>query len=175
MRALPVRTALVTTAVGCLVLLYVLWWTTYAGIHFEQRFVQQPPGAAGQVGGTSIRLLSLTATPLLADQEYGGNPEATDPGAVWVVAVAEAVQAPGAPEFYCTLELLGPDGRRWEKANKVGRTLPYCRGDEVNSGRTVRFESIFLVPERFVGGIVGVALLDPAVTDRADVIRPPAG
>lgn len=174
MRAVPIRTALVTTTVACLVLLYLLWWTTYAGTHFDQRFTQQPPGAAGQVGGTSIRLVSLTSTLLLADQKYGGEPEAAEPGAAWVVAVLEGVQEPGAPEFFCTLELVGPDGRRWDKQTSVGRTLPYCDSDALKSGNPVRFETIFLVPERFADQVAGVALLDPSVPDRVPVITPPA-
>jgi hypothetical protein len=173
-RTLPIRTVLVTTAVGCLVLLYVLWWTTYVATHVEQRYDQRPPGEVGRIGGTSIRVLSLTSSVLLADQEYSGPPEAAEPGAVWVVAVLEATQEPGAPEFFCTVELLGPDGRRWEPQTNVTRTLPYCSGDLVKPGPPVRFETIFLVPERFVGQIVGVALPDPTVADRVDVIAPPA-
>jgi hypothetical protein len=174
MRLLPIRTALVTVAVGCLVLLYVLWWTTYAGIHFDQRFTPRAPGEAGRVGGTTIRLLSLTSTPLLADQKYAGPAEAAEPGTVWVVAVMEASQEPGAPEFYCTVELVGPGGRRWEKQSKVTRTVPHCASDQVKPGSPTRFETVFLVPERFVGQIVGVALLDPSVADRVDVVIPPA-
>lgn len=174
MRPLPIRTALVTVAVGCLVLLYVLWWTTYTAIHFDQRFTARSPGEAGQVGGTTLRLLSLTSTLLLADQKYGGAPEPASPGAVWVVALLEATQQPGAAEFYCTVELLGPDGRRWDLRTKITRTTPSCSSGEVKPGPPVRFETIFLVPERFVGQIAGVALLDPSVPDRVDVVTPPA-
>ena len=174
MRPLPIRTVLITTTVGCLVLLYVLWWTTYAGIHFNQRFVQRPPGEAGRIGGTSIRLLSLTSSPLLADQKYAGPPDPAEPGAVWVVAVLEASQEAGAPEFLCTVELVGPDGRQWDDDGQVSRTLPHCTSDLVRPGPPVRFETVFLVPERFVGQLDGIALLDPSVPDRADVITPPA-
>jgi hypothetical protein len=172
-RTLPIRTVLVTTAVGCLVLLYVLWWSTYVATHVEQRYTQRPPGESGQVGGTSIRVLSWTSSVLLADQKYAGPPEAAEPGAVWVVAVLEASQVPGAPEFLCTVELLGPDGRRWDNQTNVTRALPYCASDLVKPGPPVRFEAIFLVPERFAGQIVGVALLDPTVADRVDVVTPP--
>lgn len=173
-RTLPIRTVLVTTAVGCLVLLYVLWWSTYVETHVEQRYTQRSPGEVGRVGGTSIRVLSLTSTVLLADQKYSGPPEAAEPGAAWVVAVFEATQEPGAPEFLCTVELLGPEGRRWDAETNVTRTLPYCSTDLVKPGPPARFEMIFLVPERFVGQIVGVALLDPSVPDRVDVVTPPA-
>jgi hypothetical protein len=171
---LPIRTTLFTVAVGCLVLLYLLWWTTYAGIHFDQRYTQRPPGAAGQTGGTAVRVLSLSSTPLLADQKYVGPPEPAAPGAVWVIAVLEATQPPGAAEFYCTVELLGPDGRRWEMQGKYTRKLPPCGSDVVKPGPPVQFETIFLVPERFVGQLAGVALLNPLAPDRVEVVTPPA-
>jgi hypothetical protein len=171
---LPLRTALFMTSVGALVMLYLLWWTTYAGIHVEERFVQQPPGAAGQVGGTSIRLLSLTRAPQLDMQKYGGPPKQPSPGTVWVVAVFEAVAQPGAPEFYCTLELVGPDGRRWKSASEVDRHRPSCISLDFTPNRPTEFESIFMIPERFADQIVGVALMDPTVPDRVPVITPPA-
>lgn len=171
---LPLRTVLFVTAVCAAVLVYLLWWTTYTGIHFEERFVQQPAGAAGEVGGTSIRLLSLRQSSLLADQKYGGVPEQASPGTIWVVGELEAVRRPGAPEFFCGLELLGTDGGRWDKQFKSTRTLPGCSSTEIGPGSTVRFEAIFLVPERFAHRLVGIALLDPTVADRAPVITPPA-
>ena len=172
MRPFPLRAALGTTSVVCLVVLYLLWWTTYADIHFNERFAQRPPGAAGQVGGTSIRLLSITHSKLLADQTNGGVPEQASPGTTWVVAQLEAVHPPGAPDFYCTIELLGPDGRLWDKQFKFARTTPACNSDDLKSGRPVRFETIFLVPERFRDQIAGVALMDPSVADRVPVITP---
>jgi hypothetical protein len=170
---LPLRTALFVTSVGAMVLLYLLWWTTYAGIHTEDRFVQLPPGAAGQVGGTSIRVLSLARAPQLAMQKYSGPPKQPSPGTVWVVAVLEAVQRPGAPKFYCTLELVGPDGRRWKTEGEVNRTRRYCSSDDITPDRPAEFESIFLVPARFADQIAGVALMDPTVPDRVPVITPP--
>jgi hypothetical protein len=173
-RALPLRTILATTIVGCLVLLYLLWWTTYAGTRLEQRFTVTAPGEPGRSEGTSVRLESLTAAPLLADQEYGGEPDPAPPGAVWVVAVLEAVADPGS-RFSCRLELIGADGQRWEATTKATRTLPYCSPDEIAVGRPVRFEMVFLLPERLVGQVAGVAVLDPSGGGgRDEVIRPPA-
>jgi hypothetical protein len=170
----PLRTALFVISVGAMVLIYLLWWTTYAGIHGQDRFVQQPPGAAGQVGGTRIRLLSLTRSEQLAMQKYGGGPaKQSSPGTVWVVAVFEAVPQAGAPEFYCTFELVGPDGRRWKVESEVNRTRPSCLSRDTTPDRAAEFESIFLVPERFADQIVGVALSDPTVPDRVPVITPP--
>jgi hypothetical protein len=173
MRPLPLRTALATTAVGCLVALYLLWWTSYAGIHFNQRFAQQPPGVPAKAGGTSIRVLSMTRSDLLGQPAYGDEPKQAGPGATWVVAELEAVQQPGAPNFYCTLELVGPDRRHWDKKSSAGRTVPDCDTDELKSGRPLRFETIFLVPDRFADQIAGVALMDPTVPDRVPVITPP--
>jgi hypothetical protein len=173
-RTLPIRTVLVCTAVGCLVLLYVVWWTTYAGIHFEPRFTQQPPGMAGRVQGTEVRLVSLTRTDVLTDQSYGGEPEVAEPGATWVVAVLEATQQPGAPAFYCPLELVDPELRRWEAHSVTGRTLPSCPREELTTGQPMRFETIFLVPERYAERIAGVAVLDQSAADRTAVLTPPA-
>ena len=172
MRPLPLRRTLATTAVGCLVVLYLLWWTTYAGIHFEERFAQQPPGAPGKVGGTSIRVLSMTRSHLLANQTYESAPKPASPGTSWVVVELEAVQQQGAPDFYCTIELAGLEGRLWEKQFQVGRTAPTCDSDELKSGRPVRFETIFSVPDRLIDQIAGVALLDSTVADRVPVITP---
>ena len=46
---LPIRTVLVTVAVGCLVLLYVLWWTTYAR-HPLRRAVHPAAARRGRPG-----------------------------------------------------------------------------------------------------------------------------
>lgn len=173
MRTLPLRTALVTTTVACLVLLYVVWWTTYAGIHFNERYVQLAPGAAGQAKGTSIRVVSLTQTPQLANQKYDDPPKSADPGAVWMVAVMESSHEAGAPEFLCTVELLGPDGRRWEKTGEGSRALPSCVSDEVNAPGPVRFEEVFEVPQEFAAQIMGVALVDMSDADRTVVLTPP--
>ncbi len=178
MRVLPVRTAAATTSVVCLVLLYIIWWTSYVETHVDERFAQQPPGAAGQAGagGTTLRLLSLTSAPLLADQGSGPDPEPSParPGTVWVVAVLEGVQAPGAEEYFCTFELLGPEGRRWERTDQYDRATPSCSSELFAPGTPVRFEATFEVPERFAGELHGIALLDPTTADRVPVITPPA-
>lgn len=173
-RAWASRTFLVTTIVGCLVLLYLLWWTSYAGTRLEPRYSLAAPGEPGRAGGTSVRLESLTSTLLLADQEYGGDPDPAAPGAVWVVAVLDAVVDPGST-VSCTLELVGVDGQRWRPTTKTSRRLPYCSSEEIVPGRPSRFEMIFLVPESLVGQLAGVVVVDPGGEGRRDeVIRPPA-
>lgn len=172
-RLLPIRTVLVTTAVGCLVLLYIVWWTTYAGIHFDQRFTQPPAGQSTTVRGTTVTLASLTRSPLLADQQYGGPPDPAEPGAVWVIAELEAVRAADAPEFVCTLELLGPEARRWSMAYQSKRSTPWCGEEDLLPGGHQRFEMVFAVPERFATQLFGVAVLDSSSADRAAVLTPP--
>ena len=174
MRLLPIRTVLVTTAVGCLVLLYLLWWTTYAGTHLEQRFTQPPPGEPATVSGTTVRVLSLATSPLLAQEAYGGGPDEPEPaapGTVWVVAELAAVQTAEAPDFGCTLELVDVEGRRWEPAGVSKRTRPSCDREAVSEQPT-RFEVVFSVPEVFADQLVGVAVLDSSVADRAPVLTP---
>jgi hypothetical protein len=175
MQTLPLRTTLFVTAVAAMVLVYLLWWTTYAEIHIEGRYTQRPAGATGKVGGTSIRLLSLTRSPLLADQKSGGPPDKASPGTTWVVADLEGLQRPGAPKLLCTFELIGPAGRAWENQGFLfDRSMPSCTLSEFPPGTPVRFEEVFLVPERFADQLVGVALVDHSVARRTPVVVPPA-
>ena len=174
MRLLPTRTALATTAVGCLVLLYLLWWTTYAGTHLEPRFTAAPPGGSATVSGTTVRMLSWTTSPLLAQEAYGGGPdmpEPAKPGTVWVVAELEAVQTPEAPDFGCALALVGTEGRPWEPTGVIDRARPSC-DRELISERPSRFEAVFSVPAVHADRLMGVAVLDSSVADRTPVLTP---
>ncbi len=172
MRVLPLRTVLFLTAVCAMVLLYLLWWTTYATIHFDDRFDQRPSGASVErSGGTTIRLVSLTRSAMLADQLYGGAPEQAGPGTTWIVAIFEAVQT-GGTKIPCTFEVVGPGGRAWQQQSLLTkRTISSCVSAEFGP-TPVRVEEIFLVPERFADQLVGVALLDHGVTERSPVVRP---
>ena len=67
-------------------------------MHFESRYTPQPPGAAAEVLGTSVRLLSLTQTDQLTEVD-ADQPEVPDPGAVWIVAELEAVRHDEATSF----------------------------------------------------------------------------
>ena len=175
MRVLPLRTVLFLTAVAALVLLYLLWWTTYAGIHFQARFAQQPAGAAAEVGGTSIRVVSLRQSRMLADQKYSGIPEQA--------SVRDDLgdrRARGGAAAGCSGLLLHPGAGRSRhpalgeavqvQPNTARRATPR-RSSQVSS---VRFEAIFLVPQQFADQLMGVALMDPSVADRVPVITPPA-
>jgi hypothetical protein len=73
------------------VLIYLIWWATYAGIHFNDRYSIRPPGAAGEIQGSSVRLVSLVRTGELGDAN-GDVPALPEPGAVWVVAELESVR-----------------------------------------------------------------------------------
>ena len=83
-------------AVGALaaVLIYLIWWVTYAGIHYTPRYAVRPPGVAGEVQSTSVRLLSLTRAEQLVDtsEDKSGKSEFPDPGGVWIVAEFEGMR-----------------------------------------------------------------------------------
>ena len=108
MRPLPVRTGLFVTMAFSLVLLYLIWWSAYTNVHYESRYTPQPPGAAAEVHGTSVRLLSLTQSDQLTEVGSDQPPKVPDPGAVWIVAELEAVRHGEASEFLCRTRT--PDG-----------------------------------------------------------------
>jgi hypothetical protein len=173
MRVLPVRRILFAVAAFAAVLIYLIWWVTYAGIHYIPRYSLRPPGASGEVQGTSVRLLSLIRSDQLAAVE-GGKPGIPEPGAVWIVAELEAVRHDPAKEFLCGTELIGPERRLWSTASvRVKRSMPSCPLD-LSVGPPVRFESIFIVPTRYADQLSGIALRDDSSAARTPVLRPPA-
>jgi hypothetical protein len=115
MRALPLRRILFGVAAFAAVLIYLTWWVTYAGIHYAPPYRLLPPGVTGETQGTSVRVLSLTRSDLLANVG-GGQPGLPDPAAVWIVAELEAVRHDPAKEFLCGAELIGPERRQWPTA-----------------------------------------------------------
>ena len=154
------------------VLIYLIWWVTYAGIHFTPRYSVHPPGASAEVEGTSVRLVSLIRADQLRDAK-GAEPALPEPGAVWVVAELEAVRHGPAQKFGCGMEALGPQQRVWtEDYVGVSRSTPDCELDPP-IGQPVRFESIFMVPARYADELIGVALPDRGTAARTAVIRPP--
>lgn len=175
MKPLPVRTGLFVTIAFSLVLLYLIWWSAYTHVHFESRYTPQPPGAAAEVLGTSVRLLSLTQTDQLTEVD-ADQPEVPDPGAVWIVAELEAVRHDEANQFLCLTEVVGPGGVRWEPADVyIERSVPRCDSSELGVDRPHRFEALYMVPRRYADQLIGIALPDNSTADRTPVIRPPAG
>jgi hypothetical protein len=71
MSVLDMRRILFAVAALAAVGIYLIWWVTYAGMHYIPRFSLRPPGASGESHGASIRLLSLTQTDQLGDAEGG--------------------------------------------------------------------------------------------------------
>jgi hypothetical protein len=172
MIVLPMRRILFAVAALAAVLIYLIWWVTYAGIHYIPRYTVRPPGAAGEVQGTSVRLLSLTRAEQLGD-EIGANPGWPDPGAVWIVAEFEAVRHDASQDFLCDTQLMGPQRRLWTPATaEVTRATPSCSPDDLVVGRPLRFESIFMVPVRFADQLAGVALPDNSTAARTPVVTP---
>jgi hypothetical protein len=172
MKALPMQRFLFPVATSAAVAVYVIWWVTYAGIHYEPRYAIQPPGAAAEVAGTSVRLLSLVRSDRLADAS-GGSPELPHPGAVWVVAEFESVQHDPAEKLSCgSTRLLGPQGRLWNaELFRVQRAMGDCKPNHP-VGQAVRYESIFMVPARYADQLIGIALEDRSTAARTQVIRP---
>jgi hypothetical protein len=172
MSVLPMRRVLFAFAALAAVLIYLIWWVTYAGIHYIPRYTLRPPGVAGEVQGTSVRLLSLTRAEQLADGT-GTKPGLPDPGAVWIVAEFEAVRHDAAQDFLCDTQLMGPQRRPWSPAaTRVTRATPRCSPDDLVVGQPLRFESIFMVPVRYADQLAGVALPDNSTAARTPVIRP---
>ena len=169
----PLRPLLFVLAPCCLVALYLITWWAYASTHLEQRYVPLAPGAAYEFEGTTVRVLSMTTSDWLADTTGGDTPAL--PGAAWVVAELEAQRADGATEFYCTFELLGPDGRVWKPEFPAAeRAVPGCSGDDITPGRAHRFEVVFQVPMTDADQLIGVSRVDPVRPTRTPVLRPPA-
>jgi hypothetical protein len=165
------RQILFAVAAFAAVLIYLISWVTYAGIHYIPRYGLLPPGASGEVEGTTVRVLSLIRADQLADAK-GLPPAFPQPGAVWIVAELEAVRHNTAKEFSCGAQLLGPQHRLWSTASVlVNRVTPSCPLDPA-VGQTVRFESVFMVPARFANQLSGIALSDNSTAARTPVIRP---
>jgi hypothetical protein len=174
MRMLPLRRILFVVAAFAVVLIYLIWWVTYAGIHYTARYTIRPSGAGGEVQGTTVRVLSLTQSDQLADAE-GGEPGLPYPGAVWVVAELEALRYDPAKEFYCGAQLIGPGRRLWSTSSTgTKRAMQSCPLDLV-VGQPVRFEAIYMVPARYADQIGGIALSDSSTAARIPVITPPQG
>jgi hypothetical protein len=158
-------------AVFAAVVIYLIWWVTYAGIHYNPRYSIRPPGAAADVNGTSVRLVSLVRSDLLTDAS-GGPPEVPHPGAVWVVAEFETVRHNPAEEFVCGTKLLGPRQRSWiPEPYLVKRVTESCQLHNP-VGQAVRSESIFMVPARYADQLIGIAFFDNSTAARTQVIRP---
>ncbi len=172
MSAPSTRRILFVVAAFAAVGIYLIWWVTYAGIHYIPRFSMRPPGASGESHGASIRLLSLTRADQLSDAG-GGQPALPEPGAVWVVAELEVVRHDPVKEFFCEAQLLGPEGRLWSVASvRVQRPTPDCNRD-LGVGQPARSESIFMVPSRYADQLSGLALTDSSSAARTPVITPP--
>lgn len=156
-----------------LVLIYVVWWVTYAGTHQGERFTQLPPGRAAESADATIALNSLIQAPELVDAK-GGEPLAPDPGAVWVVAEMEVTRHRVGDAFPCGFAAVGPEGRMWEGSRPyVERAVKTCDDDEFVVGQPYRFEAIFMVPQRYADQLAGVAPIDNSTAERSPVLAPP--
>lgn len=168
------RAWLLLGVVALVVVVYLAVFSVWAHTHTTPRYAQLAPGAVGTRGGAEFRLLSLTRSAELADAE-GGQPQVADAGATFVVAQVEVLRRVEDGPFLCGVDLLGPGGRVWTPTSlEVQRAVPTCSGADVAVGQWRRFESVFLVPERYADQLVGAALTDSSGPDRSAVLRPPA-
>lgn len=168
------RHLLVLLSAGLAVAVYLVWWTTYASIHFEDRWRQAPLGGSARVQGADLTLLQLQAADELTD--IGGRAPAVPPaGAVWIVAKVVVTVHRDPKGFFCPDTLLGTRGQQWstEIFASVSRADPVCSPDEIEVGIPYRFELLFQVPGRDVGQVAGLLLTDPSSAGRKVVLRPP--
>jgi hypothetical protein len=165
------RRILFAVAALAAVLIYLIWWITYAGIHFEPRYSLRPPGESAEIQGTSVRLLSLVRSGELKNLNRP-EPVVPDPGAVWIVGQLEGVRHDSERRFYCNIELLGPERRVWRPEISIGRSTPACDRDSP-VGQAIRFEVVYMVPARYADQLIGIALQDVSTPARTAVLRPP--
>ena len=166
------RRVLFLTVSATLVLIYVVWWATYASTHQGERFTQLPPGRPAESADATITLLSLVQAPELVDAK-GGDPVSTDPGAVWVVAGVEITKHRAGDQFLCGFAAIGPERRIWEGSSPyVERAVNNCDEDEMVVGQPYPFEAIFMVPQRYADQLAGIAPIDHSTAKRASILVP---
>jgi len=160
---------------GLVVLVYLTVWTVYSSAHLSAfpRYDQLDSGVAARQFGADFRLLSLVQTEELAAET--GDPQVAGAGAVWIVATVEVTQRELDPDFVCSLSLLGPDDRSWERATiEVSRpATKFCSEDDLELGRPFRLEQIYEVPVRYADQIRGVAVEQRRDTSPLPVLTPP--
>lgn len=170
------RAWLLAGCAGLLVLVHLVGWTAYAsnGLTALGRIDQLAPGQPGTALGAEYRLLSLTRTDEIRDQESTERSEVAGANATWVVAVVEVIRRQDVPDYYCPFELVGPDRRRWDPDPPLlQRTLTSsCRAEDLPIDRPGRVEVIFTIPAVFLDRIYGVAVPDVASRRATPVLRP---
>lgn len=159
------------------VLAYLVGWIAYAtnGLTALGRLDQRPPGASGYAYGAEYRLLSLTRTLQIRDQDDDqGRSETATAGASWVVAEIEVTRREDVPDYFCTFELVGPDRRRWDPDPPLvtRTTTSFCKAEELPLGRPGTVEVVFEIPDAFLDRIYGVAVPDTRTREATPVIRP---
>ena len=169
----PLRPLLFVLAPCCLVALYLITWWAYAFTHLEHRYVQLDSRRGVRVRGDDDPGAEHDLRRAARRCERG-RAEQPVAGATWVVAELEAQQAEGAAEFFCTFELLGPNGRTWKSEfPRTERAVPACQGDDIKPGSPHRFEVVFQVPLADADQLSGITREDPDRPTRTPVLSPP--
>lgn len=153
------REWLVAVAAALFVLAATVAWGGLLSARATPHWVQTEPGAMTNTapdGGMPMRLVSLTATPLLATDAK--DPNTSPAGTVWVVAVIE--YDPPEEGSSCLLRLIAADGRRWDAVlgTEYRGSRPLKSGCLARKGEEVapRAELIFVIPSDAVASIAGL-------------------
>jgi hypothetical protein len=164
------RRILLLVITSALVLIYLIWWVSYAQTHQNPRYRQLAPGAVVSVKGLTVRLEQLIIADQLAAEDKTEPPAVPVSGAVWVVAQYQ-VSHRDFKQTCCNFVLVGANGATWSDAYpSVGRTLGSFYSSET---APYEFEQIFEVPSGVVGQLVGIAVEDLTSPARTPVLRPP--
>jgi hypothetical protein len=107
MNKLAERRILLLVITSALVLIYLIWWVSYAQTHQNPRYRQLAPGAAVSVKGLTVRLEQLIIADQLAAEDKTEPPAVPVSGAVWVVAQYQVSQR-DFKQTCCNFVLVGP-------------------------------------------------------------------
>lgn len=165
------RSWLMAAMAFALVLIFLVIWMTYAGIHTYPRFQQLAPGETTTFEGVTYKLLGLTRTSAVTN---GDDTVRAQARATYVIAELEIVTTKKSPT--CSVELVADGKRTWESSTDFfERKLPQFCGDTehpVTAGKPWRFEQIFLIPSAFADRLYGIGVEDDTSPAPTKVLTP---
>jgi hypothetical protein len=165
------RRLVVLVIVAALVLIYLIWWVSYAQIHQNSRYRDLRPGAAASTKALTVRLERLVIADQLADKN-GEPPALPAPGASWVVARLQATARDPAGAC-CEFPLVAANGATWKSTYPpVTRELGALYSAE---RAPYEFELVYKVPAGVTQQLVGIAVEDGTSAARTPVLRPAPG
>jgi hypothetical protein len=174
------RSWLLFFTAGCLVLIYMAIWTTFASSRTQDRYVQLPPGqpSATTVNQDQYRVRNLVKTERINDPSNPDEPIIAEAGTIFVTAEVEVLRLADDGIYACQAFLAVDGVRRISQSGGVyidGGKLPTsCSSDEIKVGQPYRFLAIYTVPTQFADRIYGIAVNYSDYGAPWQVIRPPA-